>query len=128
MAASTNPLVIQGTVLFPPDESQQPVPVQFGFSGQYTNVVDSRLVMVGAGVQAVPFGSLAAPGAKAFLLEYEADATAAAITVKFNGSADGIELKPGGVILYTNPSPGTGITQISLTRTTDGVVRARLFG
>lgn len=128
MSASTNPIVVQGTVQFPPDEGQQPVPVQFGFSGQYTQVVDSRLSLIGAGTTAVPFGSIAAPGIKVAILEYEADPTAAAITVKFNGSADGIELKPGGLILYTNPSPVTGITDISLVRTTDGVIRVRLFG
>lgn len=128
MSASSNPLVVQGTVQFPPDEGQQPVPVQFGFSCQYTQCVDSRLSLIGAGTTAVPFGSIAAPGAKAVLIEYEADSAAASITVKFNGSADGIELKPGGMILYTNPAPATSLTEISLVRTTDGVVRVRLFG
>lgn len=128
MAASTNPLVIQGTVLFPPDEGQQPVPVAFGFTGQYTQIVDSRLALTGAGTTSVPFGGIGAPGIKAVLLEYEEDAVAAAVTVKFNGSTDGIELKPGGLILYTNPVPSTGITSISLVRTSDAVIRVRLFG
>ena len=128
MVASLNPLVVQGTVQFPPDEGQQPVPVPFGFTAQYSQVVDSRLVMTGSGTTSVPFGSIIAPGVKAFLLEYEADPAAALILVKFNGFADGIELKPGGLILYTDPAPATGITAITLTRTTDAVVRARLFG
>jgi len=128
MSASTNPIIVQGTVQFPPDEGQQPVPVQFGFSGQYTQVVDSRLSLVGSGTTAVPFGSIDTPGVKVAIIEYEADPAADSILVKFNGSADGIELKPGGLILYTNPSPATSITEISLVRTTDGVVRVRLFG
>jgi len=128
MAVSTNPLVVQGTVQFPPDEGQQPVPVAFGYTGQYTQVIDARLSMVGAGSTSVPFGSIGAPGVKTVLLEYEADPAAAPITVKFNGSTDGIELQPGGILLYTNPLPSTGITSISLVRTSDAVVRARLFG
>lgn len=128
MSASTNPLVVQGTVSFPPDEGQQPVPVPFGFSISYTQSLDSRMALVGAGTTSVPFGGIGAPGVKMALIEYEVALVAAAVTVKFNGSADGIELQPGGLVLYTNPVPGASITEISLIRTTDAVIRVRLFG
>jgi hypothetical protein len=128
MSASTNPLVVQGTVSFPPDEGQQAVPVSFGYSGSYTQILDSRMALTGAGTTSVPFGGIGSPGVKFALLEYEADPVAAAVTVKFNGSADGIELQPGGLFLYANPAPGTSITAISLIRTADAVIRVRLFG
>ena len=128
MSASTNPLVVQGTVSFPPDEGQQPVPVSFGFSGTYTQVLDTRLALVGAGTTSVPFGGIGSPGVKVALIEYDVDVAGAAVTLKFNGSADGIELTPGGIFLYTNPTPGVSITAISLIRTTDAVIRVRLFG
>ncbi len=126
--ASTNPLVIQGTASFPPDEGQTPVPVQFGYSGQYASVVDSKLNMVGSGTQVVPFGTIASPGAKAVLIEFELAQGAAPIQLKFNGSADSIELSPGGTFLLTSPAPATGITVLSIVHTADATVRVRIFG
>ena len=126
--ASTNPIVVQGTVSFPPDEGQSAVPVSFGYSGQYSSVVDSKLSMTGAGTQVVPFGTIGSPGAKAVLLEYEAAQGAAPVQLKFNGSADSIELAPGGTFLLASPAPATGITALSIVRTSDATIRVRLFG
>lgn len=126
--ASTNSLVIQGTVTFPPDEGQAGVAVQFGLSTNYQPVIDSRLVMVGSGSQAVPFGSVIAPGAKAALIEYENVPGAAVIKLRFNGGTDDFELSPGGFLLWGSPNPATGITSMTIVHTTDAVVRVRLFG
>lgn len=128
MSASTNPAVISGTLTSPPDEGVNPTPVQFGLSISYVSEVESRLIMTGSGSQAVPFGTVGAPGAKLILLEYEPDPVAAPILVKFNGGVETIELAPGGFIAYGNPTPGSGITSLTLVRTTDAVVRVRLFG
>lgn len=126
--ATTNPLVLQGTLTFPPDEGQAAVPVQFGLQATYQSVLDTRLVMTGAGVQSVPFGSIGSPGAKAALIEFEATVGATPVEVRFNGSADGIELSPGGFLAYGSPNPGAGITALVIERTGDAVVRVRLFG
>lgn len=128
MAASTNPFSITGALSFPPDEGQSPVPVQLNLSGVFTQVADQRLVMVGSGTQAVSFGTIATPGVKAMLIEYDAAGGSAAVNVRFNGGTDDIELKPGGFILYGNPAPANGITSISLAHTADAVVRVRLLG
>lgn len=126
--ASTNALAIQGTVTFPPDEGQAAVAVQFGLSSNYQSVLDSRLVMVGSGSQAVPFGSIIAPGAKAALIEYENVVGAAVISLRFNAGVENFELSPGGFLIWGSPNPTVGITAITIVRTTDAVVRVRLFG
>lgn len=126
--ASTNQLVIQGTATFPPDEGAPAVPVAFGVSCQYSSVLDAKLVMTGSGSQVVPFGTVAAPGAKAALLEYEAAAGAAPIQVRFNGGTDSFELTPGGFLCWGNPAPAVGVTAITIVHAGDATVRVRLFG
>jgi hypothetical protein len=128
MAASTNPVILQGTVSFPPDEGQTPVPVTFGLSTTYTSDVEARLIMVGAGTTAVPFGTVGSPGAKVMLLEFEADPAAQPVQVKFNGGSETLELSPGGFLAYGSPNPGVGISSLSITRLGDAIVRVRLFG
>lgn len=128
MAASTNPAAIAGTLTSPPDDGVAAVPVQFGLQVAYVSEVESRLIMTGAGTTVVPFGTVAAPGAKIILVEYEPDVAALPISLKFNGGSEVIELKPGGFLAYGNPDPTAGITALSLTRTGDAVVRVRLFG
>src|SRR6185503_14239807 len=110
----------------PPDDGVAAVPIPFGLQVAYVSEAESRLIMTGSGTQAVPFGTVAS--AKLLLLEYEQDAAGLPILVKFNGSADSIELKPGGFLAYGSPDPTSGITSISLVRTGDAVVRVRLFG
>lgn len=126
MAASTNPFQVQGTVTYPPDEGQQAVSIAFGLSGTFTSVADTRLVMTGAGNLTVPFGSVAS--AKLLLLEYEAAQGAAPVNLRINGGTDDLEISPGGMLLLSSPSPQAGLTELQIVRTTDAVVRVRLFG
>ncbi len=128
MAATSNSLVVQGSLQFPPDEGAPAAQVSFGFSGPYTQFLDTRLVMVGAGSQAVPFGSIISPGVKAFLVEYEPQVGGLPVSIRLNGSSDGVEITPNGTLLHINPTPNTGITSMTLVRTADAVVRVRLFG
>ena len=126
--ASTNQLVIQGSAQFPPDEGQPAAAAPFGFTGTYSSIADSKLVMTGAGSQAVPFGTVGGTGAKAMIVEYEAAQGAAAVQLRVNGGTDNIELTPGGFIVYASPNPAVGITALTIVRTTDATVRVRLFG
>lgn len=123
-----NQIVLSGTASYPPDDGQAAVPVQFGYSGQYTSVVDSKLVETGAGTRVVPFGSIGAPGAKVAVIEYEAAVGAAPVNLRFNGGTDNFELAPGGLLVWANPSPSIGITALSIVRTGDCSIRVRLFG
>lgn len=126
--ASTNSLVIQGTLTFPPDEGQAAVPIQFGLSTNYQSVLDTRLVDTGSGSRVVPFGSVGSPGAKAALIEFDATEGAAVVKLRFNGGTDEFELSPGGFLVWGSPNPAVGITSITIVRTTDVVIRVRLFG
>ena len=125
MSASTSPFVIQGTVSYPPDQGQQQVSLPFGLSNQFVSLQDSRLVMTGVGTQDVPFGSI--ENAKMLLVEYEAGGTAS-VQLHINGSTDGIEMQPDGVLLYGNPNPQAGISELSIERTADATVRVRILG
>ncbi len=124
---TTNQLVIQGSAMFPLDEGQPAASAPFAFTGTYTSVSDSKLVMTGSGTQVVPFGTVGAPGAKAMLVEFEAAVGAAVIQLRINGGTENLELAPGGFIVYASPSPAVGVTGLTIVRTTDATVRVRLF-
>lgn len=125
---STNQLVIQGSAQFPPDEGQPAAASPFGYSGTYTSVTDTKLVMPGSGTQVVPFGTVGSPGAKAVVLEYESAQGASPIKLRFNSGTDELELAPGGFFVYASPTPAVGLTSMSIVRTTDATVRVRVFG
>ena len=127
--ASTNPLAVQGTFTFPPDEGQAAVAVLFAGQVTYQSVLDTRLVMSGSGSQSVPFGSTAGSvGVKAALVEYENQPGAAPVQLRVNAGSDNLELSPGGIWAYLNPSPAAGLTALTIVRTGDCVVQVRLFG
>jgi hypothetical protein len=128
MAATTNPFTLQGTLTLPPDEGAQQVPISFSLSGSFTSLLESRLVMTGAGTTVVPFGTVGTPGAKVLVIEYEAAVGAAPVQLNFNGGTDDIELAPGGLLVYASPVPVAGLTSLSIVRTTDAVIRVRLLG
>lgn len=126
--ASQNPFTFQGTLAFPPDEGQQPVPVAFGLANQYQSILDGRYVLTGSGSLVVPFGSVGSPGAKGMLIEVEAASGAQPVQVNVNGGTDDIEISPGGFLAYGSPNPATGITSLTIVYASDAVVRVRLFG
>jgi hypothetical protein len=126
--ADAQPFTLQGTLVIAPDEGQAQVPLPFSLSNQYQSIAEARLVMSGTGDQEVPFGSVGSPGAKAVVIEYEDDPDADPIQLTFNGGDEEIELSPGGFFVYASPNPATGITAISIARTSDAVVRVRVLG
>jgi hypothetical protein len=126
MAASTSPFVLQGTLSYPPEQEQAQLPLPFGLSGVFTSLMSERLVMTGIGNLEVPFGSVV--GAKVLLLEYELAEAAAVITLHINGSTDGLELSPGGVLLFASPNPTVGLTSLNIACTVDAVVRVHVLG
>lgn len=128
MATSSNPLVIQGTASFPPDEGKAPVAISFGANLNYKSILEARLDMVGAGSTSVPFGTVASPGAKAAIIEYDQTENAQAVQLRFNAGSDNFELTPGGILIWVNPNPAAGITALTIVRLADAVVRVRLFG
>lgn len=126
MSASTNPFTVQGALSFPPDDGAQLQSLPFSISGTYTAVMDERLTLAGASTDDVAFGTVA--NVKALLVEYPLVEGAAAIQLHVNGSTDGIELSPGGLIVYASPTPTVGISALSIEHTVDAVVRVRLLG
>jgi len=125
MSASTAPFVLQGTltVTLP---GQPPTPLPFGLSGAFSSLMSERLIMSGAGTEDVSLGTIV--GAKLLLLEYVAAEGAAAITLHINGSTDGLELSPGGVLLYGSPNPTIGLTALSIERTVAAEVLVHVLG
>lgn len=125
--AGTTPFQAQGSLVFSPDDGIPQVPLPFNYSGAFASLASARLVMTGAGSLAIPMGSIAA--VKALLLEVEFSATSSApVILHVNGGTDDIEISPGGILMYVNPSPVAGITSITIDRTEDVVVRVHALG
>lgn len=116
-----------GILSVPPDEEAPPAQVNFGMSGVYASENTARLSLTGAGNATVSFGTAGSPGVKGFLIEVLPDPAAAPVLLKFNGSADGMELSPGGFMAYGSPTPATGVTALVITYTTAVTVRIRVM-
>lgn len=125
MATSTAPYVLQGTLSVAlPD--QQEVPLPFGLSGSFSELMSQRLSMTGSGTTPVAFGTIT--GAKALLLKYEATQGAAVVKLHINGSTDDLELSPGGVFLFGSPNPTEGFVSLSIEHTADADMTVLILG
>lgn len=129
MSASPQPVAFNGALNLSADQSLPQEPIPFNFLGQYTQLQDSLLTLSGSGTEDVPFGSITTPGALGLLITYPANQTGAApIYVTVNGGSQPLEITPGGLLVWFNPSPETGLISCSIEYATSCQVRVRVLG
>lgn len=130
MSATPQPVEFSGQFQLAADQSLPQDPIPFVFAGQYTSLVATILEPSASGSVAIPFGTVAAPGAVGFLVRYDApnQADAAPVELVLNGSADPIELTPGSFFAYFNANPVNGITEASITYTSACTLRVWVLG
>jgi len=122
------PVAFAGALQLAADQSLPQEPIPFNASGQYNSLAEFVL-NVQSGTTAVPFGSIASPGAKGVFIRYDAQPSpAAAVQVTVNGGNQPVELTPGGFFAYWSPSPATGITAMSIAATANCQLRVWLLG
>lgn len=109
----------QGSLTYPPDSGQPAAVRAVSQSGTFTSKQEAELVLVGAGTHVVDFGTVAK--AKAILVDVHADSVAP-VGLIFNGGAEQIELSPGGSMQINSPTPGAGITSLSIVHTDNAFV------
>lgn len=129
MALAPQPFSFVGSLQLSADPTLPPDPIPFNFSGQFTALQASTFEFTGSGSEAVPFGTIPSVGAKGLLISYPVGQSgAASIEVTINGSADPIEVTPGGMLLFFSPAPATGIVSCSIAYTATCQVRVWILG
>lgn len=121
------PFACTGSLEAPVDTGLAPTDVPCSSVGSFDARADFVLKLGSSGTENVDLGTIKAPGVKALLLKVGASATAP-IIAKFNAQETGIELSPGGWILYCSPSPVQGITGLQIVFTSDVTVSIWALG
>lgn len=116
---------MQGSLDYPPDDGQPIVKRPYSQTGNFSSKSEEDLELVGAGTQVVGFGTLV--GVKAMLIEVD-PTSLASVNLLINGSADPIEVSPGGFVAYSNPVTSAPITSLSIVHTMNARVQVRLLG
>lgn len=124
----TTPFAIAASLQLPGDSGLQPDAIPFNVSSAFASEADTVLQLTGAGTQVVGFGSIITPGAKCILVKLDAGNAVQPITVLFNGAETGLEVSPGGGILYANPNPVAGVTSMSIVFATTCTARIWVLG
>lgn len=122
------PFAFAGTFQLPADAGLAADPISINMTGQYGSENRQVLDLVGTGTASIPFGTAPSAGLKGLLIKVDANPTSAPVLVTINGSADPIEISPGGFIAVGSPTPGAGITSISIAYTTANKVRVWALG
>lgn len=97
-------------------------------SSQYSKKAEFEYDFTGSGTQTINLGNIVAPGAKLLLLVHEIVTGAAPVIVKHNASSTGIEISPGGFLIWSNPAPATGLTALTFDYTAVGRVKVWILG
>jgi len=124
MAAIQLPFSFAGAFQYTPYSGAQPVPLPLNFSGNFTSKSDDKYEIVGAVTKAIDFGTVGAAGCKVLVVVYEQGASPIMLQI----GAQQIEMKPGSVEMYFNPSPTAGVTAANLITTVDATVRCLVLG
>jgi hypothetical protein len=115
------PFAFDGALQLQADQSLPPVPpIPFSIAGEFSSQQYSKLQLSAppGGSIAVPFGTVASPGALALIISYPAgQASAVSVLVTINGGSTPLEISPGGAILWFNPSPAVGAVSCSIAYT-----------
>lgn len=129
MSASPQPVAFNGALSLSADQSLPPDPIPYNFSGQYVELLDTLFNLTSSGTVDVPFGSIGAPGALGLLISYPPNQTgAASVYVTINGGSEALELGPGGMLVWFNPSAAVGLTACSIEYSAACQLRVRLLG
>jgi hypothetical protein len=129
MTVAPQPVAFTGALSLAADQSLPQDPIPYNFTGQYTQLQDSLLNLLGVGSESVPMGTIGAPGAIGLLISYPAGQTGAApVLVTLNGGSQPLELAPGGMLVWFNPTPSAGLTACSIAYTTSCQLRVRVLG
>jgi hypothetical protein len=131
MPAPNIPYSAKSTLTFPPDDEKTAVERSAAYSGNFTQRVEHKLSLVGAGTHVVGFGTIAAPGVRAILLEYNNDdpqGSLAPLAVTVNGGVTAMEVAPGGHFSFSSPTPTAGITSMSIGHTAAARVNIWMLG
>jgi len=130
MPGPTTPVTFTGTLQYPSDLSLPPDQVPFNAATTITSAQpDQVLNVTGSGTQAVPFGTVGAPGAKLVAVRYDPQTGGLPILLHFNGdTTHPIELTPGGFIMFISPNPAEGITALSFDYTAACQVKVWILG
>ena len=129
MAATPQPFSFTGNLQLAADQSLPQDPIPFNVSSQFTSLQESVLNLTTPGTQAIPFGTVGAPGAKGLLIRYDApQAGAQPVLVTLNSGSAPTEISPGGMLLIFNPNPASGIISASIVFTAACVLRVWVLG
>lgn len=129
MSATPQPVSFAGALSLQADQSLPADPIPYNFTGQYTQLQDSLLNLSGSGTENVPFGSIAGAGAIGLLISYPpGQVGSSAVLVTINGGSEPLEISPGGMIAWFNPTPGAGVTTCSIEYLTSCQLRVRVLG
>jgi hypothetical protein len=129
MSATPQPVSFAGALSLTADQSLPADPIPYNFTGQYVQLQDSLLNLSGLGTESVSFGTIIAPGAIGLLISYAPGQTGAApVLVTINGGNQALEISPGGLLVWFNPTPAEGVTSCSIEYTTSCQLRVRVLG
>lgn len=129
MAPAVQPVAFAGAFQLAADQSLPQDAIPFNVATQFVALQESVLNLVGSGTQAVPFGTVGAPGAKGLLIRYDGNQSGAVpVEVTINGSSVPLEISPGGMLVWFNPNPAAGATTASIAFTAACQLRVWVLG
>jgi hypothetical protein len=120
----------QGALHVPPDTGVAACPIPIHMAGQFVSKTDVEIPLQGSGTVDVPLGGVGPAGLKALLVKVDptSDPAATPIIVKINGHAKGEEIAPGGFLAIGSPLPKDGVKSVSITHTSNNVVKVWALG
>ena len=126
----STPFSFTGALQLPGDKGLPQDPIPMNMSSNFTSSNEQVLNLTGAGTITIPMGTVGGAGLKGLLIKVDPTTAVspAPVYAKINGNTGGEEISPGGFMASANPVPTAGITSLTLTWTTDNVVRVWALG
>lgn len=129
MSPTLTPVAFQGNLQFPADLTLPPDNVPFNAAVNVASAQpDMTFNVTGSGSIVVPFGTVAAPGAKLLAVRYDTQVGAAPVLLTLNASLTPIELSPSGFLMFVSPAPAAGITSLSIAYTAACQIKVWVLG
>jgi hypothetical protein len=127
--ALQQPFAFNGVLQDAADQSLPQDPIPFNFSAQFTARSSGVLSLSGSGSQALPFGTIGSPGAKAIFIRYDGGQQGALpVLLTLNSDTVPEEITPGGMFALMNPNPTAGVTSASIAFTASCQIRYWIYG
>ena len=127
---SGTPLIFSGSLSFPPDPGGSNLPVAINFANQFNQLQAFTESLSGSGSKVFDLSALnGGDGATALLVKVDSQPSGTPpIFLKPNSESTGMEIQPGGFLVYGNPSPASGITELTVVYTGIATVRIWALG